>query len=203
MSNINANVIGGNVSGKLVSYIEATKKVRTKDGEIEGLVSEIITNMNYFNTLGPYQTRLNDVELKMIPIPNEFKDMILPSSVKYDQNDISCRELLEVQKQNVPFSLEKWLQILAKYRGLYKSDALENVSYLADLKKAVNLADVIQRLSIRIDDVYKCHAIDGKPYFPFVLSDELLVKRIFRDAYFNVDRSEMEHDYLLGLYTKN
>lgn len=130
-----------------VSRILATHKVSNQEKQIKEDVECIADAVRKFNTLREDAYEVDGVPLEKIPILDEFKDFILPNSVRYDS---SYRAFPDLLKRNTDlaagdtykFNDIEYKNACDRLRTYCKSDMKSRVSTLADVRVNKSLSDV-------------------------------------------------------------
>lgn len=204
-------VKGGSIMiGQLVtSFIhvsQAQAKIRLKDDEMENVLNEIFHYLSIFNNnniINRYTTCLNGISLSNIPILDEFKDFILPTEVRFDANSLQSLNLMlneDVDDWRENDSIDRFVQLEERFRSMFKSSLREGTVPLSELKKAVTLSDVIDRVAVNTEHasgmlVWKCHYTD-KPFIPIKVKGLL---SLYDPTYFNVNVDDVLREYCMNV----
>jgi hypothetical protein len=176
------------------------KKVKATREEIDQLISSISNYIDYFNNIREFQKVImmnnEPVSLDSIPVLNEFREWITPSSVKYVNSDPRCIELLAYSNQaNSPGSMLDYINLCDQFRALFKKDSKTDITYLSDIKVAVSLNDMISKLNM-----------DGQvnftdaPYIPINLNEPTLGFKFFRSVYVNSEADFIIESFITKQY---
>lgn len=200
--------------GNFKQRIEATKRV-SKANDLEETLERIYYTLQYFNTLPEFTMTLGSRPLSEIVIADEWKDFIIPESVRLDPTDLKTNNLVvRPSKEDLNVSAEK--EILSDYidnlkkgftpeiyytfindqlrvRSYFKTDLTNNTTNLATLRANKCLMDIIPIMAVKDGDGFKCRSLD-EPYIPVELCSSL--NCLFRSDYYNVEMDNMFYDYM-------
>lgn len=195
----------------MVNRILSLKKVRIGSGkyqdEVKGIRSRLLRifeYIDYFNSLSDLSTMVFDVEFSKIPILNEFKDFMIPASVKMNAADLNCEEMLikpEVKNLDT-FSLNEYLDLCLDFRSLFKKDLTDNVTSLDSFRKNVSWSEVANKacysFTVEEDgtetvDLF-VHYNSDVPFIPVQISS--FITGGYKSRYWNFTVTEVINDYL-------
>lgn len=171
---------------------------------VKALLMKIFTYIDYFNSLSDLSTRVFDVEFSKIPILNEFRDFLIPASVKMNTADLNCEEML-IKPQfnsNADLNLDDYLNLCLDFRALFKKDISDNVSTLDSFRKSVSWSEMASKAcySFAVDDNgKKSKALfaryDGDvPFIPIQISS--FITNGYKTRYWNATSTEIIDDYV-------
>lgn len=131
---------------------KATKTEEKAVSDTLDIIFNFIEDTDTIQGFGTAKKLFRDYRLEDILVWSELADLVLPASVKYDQQDETCRELLFANLVQVhpEIDVEDFMNAQRKIiRILGIKDA--NFVTLASLKKFVNLSDVISHATFAED----------------------------------------------------
>lgn len=195
---------------KMVSRVNATKKVRTPEpvrdanGKISSpsAVEEVITKiLQVIDTINAKEERLAmimDRPLENVVIINEFRDFIMPDSVRQDVSDMRTNDLLErrVPDVKLEISYNEWLDLQSTFRSWFKKDMQSETSNLGQLRVRKSLVDILPCCRIKNNDnpdAYDVRAWD-EPFIPVDLNPGVRV--LLRSDWFNTSADFILDDYI-------
>lgn len=195
---------------KMVSRVNATKRVRTpepiKDAKTKVdaplTVREVITKiLQVIDTINAKEERLAivmDRPLENVIIINEFKDFIMPDSVRQDVSDMRTNDLLErkVPDTKLEISYNEWLDLQSTFRSWFKKDMQSEISNLSQLRVRKSLVDILPCCRIKSNDnpdAYDVRAWD-EPFIPVDLNPGVRV--LLRSDWFNTSADYVLDDYI-------
>jgi hypothetical protein len=194
-------ILEGNKQAIIDRIISVSKlNLRGKEEEIESVLDTIFKNIDYINTVRELDKRLYDMrELDEIEIIVEFKDFILPKSVKIDASDLDAVELL-TPVESVPNGINyaDFLNAMAEFRGWFRSDLKQNMIKISDLKKCVSWSEIRDIASYKL--TYQDGTCDwvvkrsDKPFIPIRLNCNPI--QFWKVRYFNWLESDEIDTYL-------
>jgi hypothetical protein len=197
---------------KFSERIRSTKKISNVDG-VEDVLTRIYYTLERFNSLKEFTVSIGGRQLSDILIADEWKDFIVPESVRLDPTDLKTSNLLLrndwVTPANVGEKNVKYVESLSDFdpdaymhfindqstiRSYFKSDLNSNITNLAVLRANKSLSDVIPIIAVKIKEgELKCRSLD-EPYIPLQLVSGL--DCLFRTDYFNTPIKTLFSDYL-------
>lgn len=196
-------ILGKEQITKMCERVKSFAKVSVPKDEkgdyVERTLISILDYIDYFNALGEYAVQVFDIPLEEIPILNEFKDFVLPKSVKINAADLDCVEML-IQpdiKVKKGMNYADYLNKLMDFRSLFKEDISNNVVKLSDLRKAVSWSEIRDVACYQFESdegkVFFAHEGDN-PFVPIQLTPTMA--GTMKSRYFNITLNEMLDDYL-------
>lgn len=178
----------------VVKKAMAQKKVSRPEKEVKDLVRKIADAIEFFNSLPEedYSSLLKSPD--EIKIPAEFKEFIIPESVRFDQSTYACPDLLVRSKvKEYEWSPFTWNIVCDEWRSLFKKDCNSDMVPLSEAKKKVVLHDIIDVISTK---QHSCRSKDT-PYIPVELSVDLT--ELIGSRYFNCSDADMIEDFMTSL----
>lgn len=173
------------------------RKISRDDGLAES-IDYIFKSIDYFNSFDEYHHVIEDVhftEFKDIPILNEFKDFILPRSIRYEPVNLRTKDVLVRPKSpdKFKFDISKYHIEIDNFRRYFKKDAKSEFVTLEDLKKHISLSEAIDRMFITVEsDKYVKSGANA--FIPIELSTDL--SNILDDSYFDTNYDKCVFDYM-------
>lgn len=179
----------------------AQKKTSRKSNEVEDVVRKIFGYIKYFNGQPENTTMISGHELSNWPILNEFKDFIMPNTVRYEAgnrlfNDVLVHsELIKDDPENPKFSYSEYVNLLSEFRNFFKKDATDGKVMLDTLRVDKSFEDV-RAVGARYGEEVLCHYV-GDAFIPVPLK---CLDVFVKDAYLNASDVEVVSDYLARLF---
>lgn len=174
------------------------RRISVKDDEVRKLVDTIFKYLHYFNSQ-PEDTRMIDSrEISEWPILNEFKDFVMPNSVRYESgnrqfSDVLVRNYESIEGFN-PNYIE-YLDVLSRFRGIFKKDASENRVMLDCLRVDRSLEEIRSIAGNTIDGNTVHYTND--PFIPIPVN---CMDVLTNDYYWNANADEVVSDYISKLF---
>lgn len=177
---------------------KANRRISIRDEitDVKDPVFNILNMIINVNAL-PENTKVycdRDIDQFMIPV--EFKDLVLPNSVRYDVGNRSSKDLLVRTKGTGVADYNEYLNSIARIRALYRKSSDEDLVPLSDLRKDVSFEDVRSRAAFKGKEEYIVH-YEGVPFVPILLSKG---KEFFEDHYYNVAIDEPLQEFINTLH---
>lgn len=121
------------------------KKISNADGG-KAALNIIVDHINYFNSL-PYDTTIiGNHLLSEWVILNEFKDFIVPKSVRYESGNLQFVDLLYRKVVKFQPNFSAYNNALEQFRGMFKKDASSDYTPLDNLRVDKSFEDVRSRI---------------------------------------------------------
>jgi uncharacterized protein YkvS len=115
------------------------------------LVGEMLQFIDYVNSLPEYTEYIWDNKsLSDIYVLDEFKDFIMPETVRVDANSLRTPELL-IRERDVKNPFNDYLSYITAcdiIRGWFKKDAHTDITPITSLRRRVNLNDITEIISV-------------------------------------------------------
>lgn len=210
---------------EFLKMAESNRKISNPQ-ELKGDVDYIFDAIEYFNAFDEYSTCLDDTartEFDKVPILNEFKDFILPRSVRFEPSNLRTRDLLvrsEVElnddgevvspiiiKSNPKFRfvMKDYMKKIDDFRRHFKRDAKSDFIYLSELKKHVSFQDVLGMTYVTViysegegknkkETKYNYLKSGVDSIIPIKLIDGIEI--FFEDSYFDSDYDTCVYNYM-------
>lgn len=183
---------------KYVSRTLATARRRVNESDVKRVLNIILADVNLFNSLAEDESILNGVSIDEIDVPDEFKDVILPNSVRYDTAYRAMSDILHRNPRSVlKFNINEWKDSCDEFRSFFKLDATTSITKLSDLRVNKSLADVFNQFVTEDGHV---HYADT-PYIPIALDDITAICGK-KNRWFNYDVNDMINEYFSNWYVK-
>lgn len=189
---------------------------KPEDNEVRELIDAIFGYIVNFNSLDEDTTIINNHPLGDWPILNEFKDLILPNSVRWKAGDkayndvlvrVTHKDYVDVEKgihKKVDVSQLDYLDYLDKlsqFRSLFKKDASSDYVSLESLRVDKSIADVIDYVIVEDEDSKRCH-YDTTPFVPVIKLklDNSVYSALFKTWYYSADVDEVADVFISKLF---
>lgn len=190
-------------------YLEEFKKMSlvnrkiSKGDELPSLVDRIVGSINYFNSFDEFHYSLEDdahTSFDKIPILNEFKDFVLPRSVRFEPGNLKTKDLLlrpilddeegrrskDAAKKvsgKFKFDFYSYMMDIHNFRRHFKKDANSDVAMLDVLKKHISFTEALEHIYVEDADGNKFVKSGIDAILPYRLKDDFL--NLFEDGYFD------------------
>lgn len=136
------------IKKQMVEQLFAYRKISKKDStELDKLVTDLLTNIDYINSLPRDARWVGDAQMEDIAIPTALKDLFYPNSVtlqgKHTDKDFLDRVKFDNAEKFTPWTLREWTMNLATLYGYFKKDA-SNIQFvsLLDIRKDVVFTEI-------------------------------------------------------------
>lgn len=189
------SLVSANIRSNLQVSVMAQKKIKVTDKEVKEVTDRLFDYFDYFNSLTEDDTTVFYDSVKMlsqVPVPQEFSEFIIPSSVKLMAGNRRLPELLLRNDKTVyngkSLSYSDYLNVIDTFRGFFKKSGQEGCITLESLKKEVSLSDIISRIQV-VDSVN----YDSDPYVPVRVIDSVSV--IINAKFLQDNADQMIKDY--------
>lgn len=193
----------------LVTRIENQSKVsirsKTDKEELKRLVYQYLLYIDYFNAKVREETYfILDRKVESINILAPFKDLVVPSSVKFKLNSPMCNELIDYNyysfdKDERFLSYGDFSDISYRLAGLVKKDPNEMSVSISELKKSVTLLDVENSIGVSVEDAINYHVDTDDVIIPIKLRDDLVNGNMFYKSYYYT----LTYDTILDIWCQN
>jgi hypothetical protein len=181
------------------SRAAAQKKISRKPEEVEKVVRRIFDYIKYINGLPEDTTIVLDHQLSDWPILNEFRDFIMPNTVRYEAGN---RLFSDVLIHSEPYggdvsqlSYSEYVDLLSEFRNFFKKDASDGKVMLDTLRVDKSFEDVRAVGACCWHKMY-CH-YNGDAFIPVPLK---CLNVLVRNTYLNASDVEVVSDYLSRLF---
>lgn len=187
----------------IVSRIQASAPKAPKVGanknsnaqqQIEDVVGIIINSIEYFNSLPADIVTLDGIKIEEIYVIDEFKDLVMPASVKVDPLDFNCQELLVRPQSDYVFSREEFINAQLTFRMWFNTNMKDDVSTLDQLRKKVSFSDVVDRAAYPVNGEYVCNVYGRMPFIPICLN---YGAGFYKSSYYNITADELIKEYFI------
>lgn len=147
--------------------------------------------LSYFNTVTENQTRILDESFDNILILNEFKDFVIPRTVRYIPSLYWSADLLKRTGVNGNgLDIDEFIKLSNHIRRWFKKDARSEVTSLSALKVNASLADVLANVAYKGRVSY-----NDKAFVPLEIYDACL-GYLFEPDYFNTKADKVLEKYI-------
>lgn len=186
-------LIVGEIIADMAQRIYSNRRVTTSLTEVTEDVMNIMDVIRLINSQPENTTRIMDRNIDEFVVPQEFKDFVLPNSVRYDVGNRSSKDLLVRSGINkIKVTYNTYLNSISRLRSVYRKGSQEDLVNLSDLRKDYSFEDVRSRASYDNLDYYKTN-YEGLPFIPIRLTDGY---QFFEDYHFNMDDIVPVKDYI-------
>lgn len=182
------------VVGLIVKKAMAQKRITKPEKEVEKIVSDLFDMIDFFNSMpeDDFSALLRPIE--DFKVPNEFKDFVMPDSIRFDQNTYACPDLMDrPEVRTLPYGYFAWNVLCDDWRSLFKKDCSNDMTPLSELKKKVVLNDIINKVASK---EHRCRSLDN-PYIPYYLNVD--ITGVVGSKYLNYNDNDMIEDYITNL----
>lgn len=187
----------------MTARVKALKKTNATDKVVEAIMNKMFAYIDFINAQKADETdKVFGKDIDKVFIIDEFKDFILPKSVRFKAGNYLCQDLLIrpvlVGSDVTNFSLDDWINVQAEYRGLFKSDISSNITTLNNLRLEFSVSDIEARMAVNIhvegtdNSILSCHYV-GEPFIPIAIN---LLDQFYKLPYFNASADEVLADYV-------
>lgn len=139
------------LSTKIAEKAYSQKKINVKnEKDVEDIVITIIDHIRYFNSLEADVAMIDNHPLSDWIILNEFSQFVYPNSVRYESGNRIYKDLLArpEAKEGFKVDFQKYIMALSRFRGLFKKDALTEVTNLSNLRVDKSFEEVRSYISV-------------------------------------------------------
>lgn len=177
-----------------VNRFDARKQVRVSREEIKLLIDKVALVIEYFNSLDEDTTFVFDRDHTQVMVPSEFKDLVMPMSIRFEAGKREFVDLLPLRPSKpVSYpSYRDYMDAVARLRGIMKKGAQDDLIKLSDIRKHVSVNDVFHRL-----EVDKMSHYEGTPFIPISM---MVAPNLVKSWYFNTDSFEIIDEYVRNLF---
>lgn len=138
----------------LTNKVEVSKKWRATG--IRKCVTHIMNYISFFNSLEEDVIFVDGRTIDQIQIPSEFKDFIIPNSVRLVAGDrrypnIVLRDsdptgtvIFESENDSITFKYNylEWMNLITQFRGFFKKDLSSDMISLSELRLNKSISDI-------------------------------------------------------------
>lgn len=184
-----------------ISKVKSNLKIRIPEkvidhdksiSEVDEKVEKIFEYINFFNSLPEDTTIIDCHPIEDWKILNEFKDFIIPNSIRYESGNRTYVDLLCRSSSDLKPSFNDYSDLISRFRNFFKKDANDQFVTLASLRINRSFEEVRQLLSISGRVRYM-----DNPYIPIEVNNEIVC--LFSDYYFNSDVEQIVQHYVANL----
>lgn len=183
------------IINKLIKRADAQKKIRVEIKELREVLEGIFKYIQYFNSLDEYQVMVFNRPMSEINIIKELSHFINPASVRIDSSDKGWKDLLlrdDKLAGESELSLHEFYDYQMRFRGFFKRNFNDDVVSLSELRRHVNLVDILPKVSTNNKVWYT-----GNAYIPVKVSDDVF--KLDRNIHFTVDAIDVVSDFISTL----
>lgn len=170
----------------LSNKANSQKKITKYDDSIQTILEVI----EYVNSLDEFaQSIWIGHSISDVTFPTELSDFVMPASVRYDSNNLKTKDLLD-RPVHIEFNISylDYVQACDRFRSNFKRDAVSDMTPFDNVRRHVNLNDIIDRISVNGQVSAKNN--------PFVPIRVVGVENLFEDRYFNDTEDSVLRDYI-------
>lgn len=177
----------------IIEKVKANARIKVDATDVESKISKLFLYIEHFNSLPEDTSIIEGHQLEEWKILNEFKDFVLPNSIRYESGSRTYTDLLGKREKNgFKPSLNEYNDLIARFRNYFKKDTNDNFVSLASLKINRSFEEVRQIISVGDDVRYM-----DNPYIPLPVNDG--VRCLFSKFYFNSTIEQVVDDYVAKL----
>lgn len=170
----------------------AMRKINVPKSEVYDELDKAEKYIKLFNSGDEFTQFILGVTLDKIPIPEEFKDLINPESVRFTPSDRRTKNLIKYSKvKEDGLSLIEWHCVIDNLRRYRKMTSSDNIVMLNSLRTPKSFNDVMERMVLNSKFKVK---LDSNPYIPISLDS--VSTGMFKDDYFNISVKEIIQQYV-------
>jgi hypothetical protein len=125
------------LSKEIANKAFSQKKISVKGSDdVEKITKVIIDHIRHFNSLEADTVMVNNHPLSDWIVLNEFSQFVMPNSVRYESGNRIYKDLLvrPDPKDGFKPNFQEYIMALSKFRGLFKKDALTDITNLSNLR---------------------------------------------------------------------
>jgi hypothetical protein len=174
------------------------RRISVKDEDVKNLVHTIFCYIHYFNSLAEDTRMIDSREISEWPILNEFKDFIMPNSVRYESGNRQFADVLVRNTEPIEGfkpNYTNYLDTLSRFRGIFKKDASDNRVMLDSLRVDRSFEE-IRSIAGNAVKLNKVHYIND----PFVPVPVNCMAVLTHDYYWNAEAIAVVSDYISKLF---
>lgn len=177
------------------------KKINVKDERnVKEIVDVIFNHINHFNSLEADTAIINQHPLADWVILNEFSSFIYPNSVRYESGNRIYLDLLYRSKSaNFEPNFQEYIIALSKFRGLFKKDALTDITNLSNLRVDKSFEEVRPNVVVRDssdNDNGMVRYLD-KPFIPVPIKG--LFNFVDASIYLTASQEQVIRDFICNM----
>jgi hypothetical protein len=165
-------------------------------------VRDIFKYISYFNSMEEDQMLIDGRPISEWKILNEFVSFIYPNSIRYESGNRFYSDLLVREKTNFKPKYVEYHNLITRFRGFYKKDALSDVVPLQSLKVDKSFEEVRAYASVLStadgDDKKDLVRYVDKPFIPIPIKG--FINLVDKDIYFNSDKDTVIEDFIVDIY---
>lgn len=197
------------ICDKLADKAFSQKKINVRElSEVQGIVKIICDHIDYFNSLATDTCMIADHQLSDWVILNEFADFIYPNSIRYESGNRIYVDLLDrTQVKGFKPDYQKYLMALSRFRGLFKRDALSEITNLANLRMDKSFEEVRARICVNCSAANVVTKSKDKsselvryldiPFYPIPVKG--LFNFVDASIYFTASKTDIINDYISNM----
>lgn len=190
--------IGINYFNEFVKMAKVNRKINRCDG-IEETIAYIFNSIHYFNYFDEYHRVIEDsanTRYEDIVILNEFKDFILPRSIRFDPSDLRTKNLLVYAKRDSKFKFDMngYFYHITNFRRYFKKDINSDFTSLDALKKHISFNEALSYMYCVTKDGERYIKRGSLAFIPIRLTNNF--DDLFEDYYFDSNYKPCVLEYM-------
>lgn len=176
--------------------VSSCAKLNLEEKDALVTINSLFDYINYFNSLGEFDTRCLGRSLDEIEIIDELAEFIYPKSIRCLGTDLTTSQLLDAEPYDGNVTLlnyNEFINLQITFRGYFKKDFKDNKSSLMVLRKDLSLLDNLDRIYIKGLSGNNVRSL-GAPFIPYPVKK--FVGGLFEKSYFNMDVPSLLNEYM-------
>lgn len=186
----------------LIPKVRSNLKIRLNDrfdkdkkviyDEVRDKVSLLFSYIQFFNSLPEDTVIIDGHPIEDWKILNEFKDFLVPNSVRYESGNRTYVDLLIRETYEFTPNFNEYSDLISRFRNFFKKDANDQFVSLASIRINRSFEEV--RHLITLHDMVRYM---DNPYIPIQVLNG--VECLFSNFYFNSDIEQVVQHYVANL----
>jgi hypothetical protein len=183
------------------------KKINVNESIVQQIVEKIFKHIHYFNSLKADEAIIDNHPLSDWVILNEFTGFVMPNSVRYESGNRIYKDLLSRPTSDFKPDFQDYIMALSKFRGLFKKDALSDVTNLGNLRVDKSFEEVRPHITVSVskDDMSLAFEDDktnvvryvDNPFIPIPV--EGLYNFVDASIYFTASEKQVVADFISNI----
>lgn len=168
----------------------SASSLKITDGgkQLKESIEVIFNGIEAFNALAKDEKWLNGNNIHSIKIVKEFQDFIYPNSIMLDVSSSKSQDLLHRSGSSIKFDITKFNDAQMYFMHNFKKYDFDNETIsLQDLKKNVNIFDVIDRVYLHNKKGNSIH-LEDTGFIPYPINID--VSKFYKAFYLNATDEE-------------
>lgn len=160
--------------------VEFKKEENESYDNLDFVLSKLLDYMELFNSIGEFDQMILGVKIDDIPVLNEFEWTLIPRLSRLDVGNYWTTSLLIYEDRvEESKSIAEYNMLINHWRRFFKRDATSDITTLGNVKKSVNLSEILPKICCGKRVTY-----EDKAFSPIKI-DAKCVKGLFQQEYFN------------------